>query len=140
MADKFTARATRALIGQSVVYTLYPVVAAGTVAGTTVTSGAGVWGADKEIIAANAITSEFWVCAMDIDTNSGAQPVVIELEQAATTSIFAARMDLTAATSNIGRFSVPYPQRIAASVQITARASGTGAKTYNVSVLVATGL
>jgi hypothetical protein len=116
------------------------VVAAGTVAGTTVTSGAGVWGADKEIIAAGLIVAEFWVCAMDIDTNSGAQPVVIELEIAGATSIFSARMDLTAVTSNIGRFAVPIPRRIPGSSQITARASGTGAKTYNVSVLVATGL
>lgn len=140
MADQFTRRVMQALTGQSVVYTLYPVVAAGTVAGATVTSGAGVWGADKEIIAANAITTEFFVCSLDVDTNSGIQPVVIELEQAGVTSIFAARMDLTAVTSNIGRFGVPFPQRIAPNVQITARASGTGAKTYNVSVLVATGL
>lgn len=132
-------RAAQAILGLTVTYTLYPVVGAGTVAGTTVTSGAGAWGADKEIIAAGGIVAEFWVCALDIDTNGGAQPVVVELEIAAATSIFSARMDLTAATSNIGRFAVPYPKYIPASSQITGRASGTGAKTYNCSVLVATG-
>jgi len=126
--------------GQSVVYTLYPVVGAGTVAGVTVTSGAGVWGADKEVIAALAITTEFWITGFDVDTNNGAQPVVIEIEIAGATSVMSGRMDLTAVSSNIGRFGVPIPRQIPANSQITARASGTGAKTYNVSVMVATGL
>lgn len=140
MADVYTRNNNAVLKGLTLTYTQYPVVGAGVVAGTVVTSGAGAWGADKEIIAANAITTDFWVCAMDFDTAGAAQGYVVELEEAGATSIFSARFDVTAVTANIGRFAVPYPRRTLANTQITARASGTAAKVIGVSVLVATGL
>jgi hypothetical protein len=140
MADVYTRNNNAVLKGLTLTYVQYPLVAAGTTVGIVVTSGAGVWGADKEIIAVNAITTDFWVCAMDFDTAGAAQPYVVELEEAGAVSIFSARVDVTAVTVNLGRFAVPFPKRILANTQITARASGTAAKVIGVSVLVATGL
>jgi hypothetical protein len=141
MSDQWSRRLTQAVLGYTVTYTLYPAIGAGVVAGTTVTTGAGAWGADKELIAAAAITTEFFICGCDVDTLAAAQPNVIDLEQAGATEIFAFRCDPTAATVNLSRFMCgQFPVRITAGVQITARGSGTAAKTINVSTVVATGL
>lgn len=132
----------QAVLGSTVVYTLYPVVGAGVSVGATVTQGAaGAWGADKEIIAAAGITTDFWFCSAMVDTASGAETFVVDIEEAGVTSIYQFRVNPTAVTLNLGQFAAPFPRRVAASTQVTARCAGpTGAKTINLSVLVATGL
>lgn len=141
MADKFTRRVHDALMGESVTYTLYPAIGAGVVAGTVVTSGAGAWGADKELIAAAAIATDYFVCGCDLDTAGAAQPFALELEVAGAASVFACRFDVTAVTVNLSRILTgQFPKRVAAGSQLTARASGTAAKVIGVSTVVATGI
>lgn len=141
MSDAFTKRTMQAVLGLTVTYTLYPAIGAGVVAGTVVTSGAGAWGADKELIAALAIASESWICACDLDTADAAQPYVVDIEEAGATHLWSFRCDLTAVTVNISRVLVgPFPKYVNAGVQVTARASGTAAKVLGCSVTIATGL
>lgn len=137
----YNKRVLQAILGLQLIYTLYPVIGAGVTVGTVVTSGAGAWGADKELIAAGGITTEFWVCAVDLDTAGAVQPFVTELEIAGATSIFAFRVDVTAVSVNVSRVMAgPFPKYVAASSQVTARSSGTAAKVLGVSTLVATGI
>ena len=141
MADQYVRRALAAALGQSVTYTLYPAIGAGVTVGTVVTSGAGVWGADKELIAAAGITTVFYVCGVDLDTAGALQPFVVDLEVGGATTIFSFRIDLTAVTVNLSRILTgQFPVEVAASSQVTARASGTAAKVLGVSTVVATGL
>jgi len=140
MADNYTRKVHNAIFGLTPTYTLYPAVAAGTVAGTVVTSGAGAWGADKELIAAAGIATEYWVCAFDLDTAGAAQGYVIDIEVAGTTHVTSFRFDVTAVTANLSRFpAAPFPIYVVASSQLTARAAGVAAKVIGVSTLVATG-
>lgn len=142
MADQYTRRALSAMLGSNVVYTLYPVIGAGVSVGATVTQGAAnAWGADKELIAAAAIAVPFWFCQAMVDTSDAAETYVVDIEQAGTTEIYAFRVNPTAVTLNLGPYGPPFPVAIPAGTQITARCAGpTGAKTINVSVLIATGL
>lgn len=141
MSDQFTRRLAAAILGESVTYTLYPVIGAGVPVGTVVTSGAGAWGADKELIPAAGIATDYFVCACDLDTAGAAQPFVVNLEVAGATTVFALRCDLTAVTANIARFLAgQFPVRVAAGSQLTARSSGTAAKVLGVSTVVATGI
>lgn len=141
MADSYLRQALASLLGHNVVYTLYPVIGAGVSIGTTVTQGgANAWGADKEIIAALAIATDFWFCNAMVDTSTAAETFVVDIEEAGTTHVFAFRVNPTAVTLNLGPFGPPYPKRCTPSAQITARCAGpTGAKTINLSVLIATG-
>lgn len=127
--------------GDGITHTLYPLVATG-IPGVTVTSGAGAWGADKEIIAAAAIAGDFWIERVDLDTFAGGavQPMLLEIEIAGATSVFAMRFDQTAVTTNLGPFAVWPPRKIPGGSQITARAWGAAARTINMSVMVAQGL
>jgi hypothetical protein len=143
--DTFERRALEAVLGLSVVYTLYPVVGAAVITGTTVTSGASAYGAVKELIAAAAIANDFWLCAVDHDTAGAAQVFRVEIGTGTagvyTTSRMEYQLDLTAVTINLGRMMVgPYPAFIAAGTQVVARATGTAAKTINLSITVATGI
>jgi hypothetical protein len=142
MADQYTRRALSAMLGSNVVYTLYPVIGAGVSRGVVTTGGAAnTFGADKEVIAAGAITVPFWFCQVQLDTTDQADSYVVDIEIAGTTTLYSCRFDVTAVTMNIGPYGPPFPVAVPASSQITARqASVTGGKVIGVSVLVATGL
>ena len=145
MASLFGRRVENALLGFTVAYAIYPVMAATTIAGTVVTSGAGAFGATKELIAAAAIGSDYWVCAADFDTAGAAQVYRIDIgtgvASAFTTSRMQVQLDTTAATCNLTRFMAgPFPAWVPGNMQLVARATGTGAKVVGVSVTTATGL
>ena len=142
MSDQYTRRALAIMKGDNVVYTLYPVVGAGVSIGDTVTQGgANVWGADKELIAALAITTPFWFCQAMVDTSDAAETYVVDIERAGANSIYSFRVNPTAVTLNLGPYGPPFPVAVVANTQVTARCSGpTGGKTINLSILIATGL
>ena len=145
MPSLFGKRLENALLGFTVAYAIYPVMAATTIAGTVVTSGAGAFGATKELIAAAAIGSDYWVCAADFDTAGAAQVYRIDIgtgvASAFTTSRMQVQLDTTAATCNLTRFMAgPFPAWVPGNMQLVARATGTGAKVVGVSVTTATGL
>jgi len=135
----------RILRGINVVYTLYPVVGAAVTVGTTVTSGAGAYGAVKELIAAAGIAADYWVVAVDHDTAGVAQVFRNEIGTGVagvyTTPKMQYQLDLTAVTVNLARFMVgPYPAHVPGGTQLVARSTGAAAKTINLSVTIATGL
>jgi len=142
MSTSYVRRSMAALLGQNVVYTLYPVIGAGAPVGAVTTGGAAnTFGADKELIAAAAITTTFWFCSAMVDVASASECFVVEIEEAGTTHVYAFRANLTAVTANVGPFAPPYPVQCTAGVQISARqASVSGADTLGVSIIVATGL
>ena len=145
MADQFTRRALNAILGLTVVYALWPTWAANVIAGTVVTAGASAYGAVKELIAANTITTDFWACSVDFDTTTNFQLFRVEVGTG-TTGVFTTsrgqfQLDVTAATANLSRFMVgPFPAWCPANTQMVARATGTGAKVVGVSLCTATGL
>jgi hypothetical protein len=142
MADAFTRQAVQAIKGFNVVYTLYPVIGAGVSIGVVTTGGAAnVFGADAELIAAAAITTEYWFCNAIVNTSDAAETFVVDIEIAGVTHVYAFRINPTAVTVNMGQYGPPFPVRIPANSQLTARqASPTGGKVLGVSVTVATGL
>jgi hypothetical protein len=133
------------ILGLTLAYAIYPVMAGATIAGTVVTAGASAFGATKELIAAAAIAAEYWLCAADFDTTTNAQLFRIDIGTGAagvfTTSRMQVQLDTTAATTNLSRFMAgPFPAYVPAGSQLVARATGTGAKVVGVSVTIATGL
>lgn len=143
--SQFSRRTMQAILGLNVIYTLYPVVGAAVTVGTVVTSGAGAYGATKELIAANAITADYWLCGVDHDTAGAAQVYRIEIGTGAagvyTTARMQYQLDLTAVTANISRYMVgPFPAWVAANTQLVARATGAAAKVIGLSTTIATGL
>ncbi|MCK5235936.1 MAG: hypothetical protein KAR06_03035 [Deltaproteobacteria bacterium] len=145
MADQYTRRTMQAVLGLTVVYTIYPVVGAAVTVGSVVTSGAGAYGAVKELIAAAGIAAEYWVCALDFDTAGAAQVYRLEVGTGAAGVYTIARMevqvDVTAVTMNLSRYMIgPYPAYVAGGTQLVARATGAAAKVIGVSTTIATGL
>ena len=153
MADQYTRRAMQALLGLTVVYTIYPVVGAAVIAGTVVTSGASAYGATKELIALNAITTDYWVCAVDLDTAGANQLFRVEigtgLAGVFTTSRMQFQVDiLITVVTAVGTYAVafsrfmigPFPAYVAPNTQLVARATGTAAKVLGLSTTIATGL
>jgi hypothetical protein len=124
---------------------LWPTWGAAVIAGTVVTSGASAFGAVKELIAVNTITTEFWACSVDFDTTTNAQLFRVEVGTGVTGTFTTSRaqfqLDPTAATANQSRYMVgAYPAWCPANTQMVARATGTGAKVIGVSLCTATGL
>jgi hypothetical protein len=144
-SDYLSRRAMNAVLGFSVAYAIYPVMAAATTVGTVVTAGASAYGAVKELIAVNTITTDYWVCAADFDTTTNFQLFRIDIGTGVatvfTTSRMQVQLDTTAATANLTRFMAgPFPAWVPGNMQLVARATGTGAKVVGVSVTTATGL
>ena len=150
MADQFTKRVMQAVLGLTVVYTIYPVVGAAVTVGTVVTSGAAAYGATKELIALNAITTDYWVCAVDFDTPGAAQVFRIEigtgLAGVYTTARMQLQIDIPVVTA-VGTYALqsryligPFPAYVAPNTQLVARATGAAAKVIGLSTTIATGL
>ena len=145
MSDYLSRRACNAVLGFQLAYAIYPAMAAATTVGTVVTSGASAYGAVKELIAVNLITTDYWVCAADFDTTTTAQLFRIDIGTGIatvfTTSRMQVQLDPTAATCNPTRFMAgPFPAWVPANMQLVARATGSAAKVVGVSVTTATGL
>ena len=141
MADQFTRRALEAVLGLNVVYTTYPVIGAGVVVGIVSLGGAGVWGADREMVAALAIATESWFVGCDVDTVTVTSDHVVHFEEAGAVDLWSFRVGTTAIDPNVARIMCgQFPKHINPGVQITARVAATGATAISLSPVIATGL
>lgn len=145
MSDQNSRRTMQAVLGLSVVYTMYPVVGAAVVTGTTVTCGTSAYGTTEELIAAAAIANDFWLCACDFDTAGAANVFRTEIGTGTagvyTTPLMQMTIDAAAAHMGIARYLIgPFPAWVLGGTQIVARSTGTAAEAHNLSVTVATGL
>lgn len=114
-------------------YLTAPAMAGAGVAGVTLTTGAGAYGALADLAAAGAITTEFWIAGLSAYTSNGAQIFQIQLYDATLTTYRADfEIDVTATTLNIPTMFLPIPIYEAALSQIQGRAGGAAAKTINV--------
>ena len=114
-------------------YLTAPAMAGAGVAGVQLTTGAGAYGALANLVAAAAITTEFWLAGLSAYTANGAQVFQIQLYDTTLTTYKADfEIDPTATTLNWGQVMLPIPLYEAAGTQIQARAGGAAAKTINV--------
>jgi len=145
MSDQNTRKAYAVLLGlQNPTFTSYPLFTGGVMTvGIVTTPGAGVWGALIDVIAAAAITTEFWLCKLAITLAAGAFGVR-ELRIVNTTTgvmVYPARIQITAATPNLAPIDIPIPIRCNPNANIQAQSIATNAAdTTSVALLVATGL
>jgi hypothetical protein len=133
------------LTGSEVVYTEYPLIAAGVGAGIAVATAAGAnrfTAADVVLMAAGAIATEFWFCAATPTAATATGEFVVDIRTSTPTHIFAFRCAATAATPNLGQFRPNYPIRVAPGLGIGARSASVagGPQTVALSLTVATGL
>lgn len=145
MADQFTRRNTQILTGQGsgagIQYLYAPAMDGAGGGGATVTSGAGAWGAYKDLAAAGAITTEFWACGLAAYTAGAIQIFQLQVYNATLTrTLMNFVVDLTATTLNLGPLAVLFPIYCAAGSQIQARAGGAAAKTINCHLAYVLGL
>lgn len=127
--------------GQNIRYRCSPALGGAGVAGVQLTVGAGAWGVYADLVAAGAITTEFWAVGMGAYTASAAQNFQLEAYNTTLTStLFGFSMDVTAVTLNTMPFVVPFPVYCAGSTQVQGRAGGAAAKTINVYLIYALGL
>ncbi|MDP2662953.1 MAG: hypothetical protein Q8R28_19735, partial [Dehalococcoidia bacterium] len=89
----------------------------------------------------NAITTEFWLAGIYLDTLGGIQIFEGQISDATPTVMGEFRIDPTAITTNLGLLPIgPYPVAMPANALVQGRAGGAAAKVIGVSLLVATGL
>lgn len=114
-------------------YTTSPAMGGAGIAGVQLTTGAGAYGAYADLVAAGAITTEFWVAGLSAYTAAAAQVFQIQVRNATLTRILADfEADVTAVTLNLPTMFLPFPVYCAGSTQVDARAGGAAAKTINV--------
>lgn len=113
---------------------------AGAAIGTKLTSGAGAWGAYADIVAAKAITSDFWIGGASVSAGGAAQIFEVQIRNATPASLFEFALDPTAITLNSGPFMAPLPIFMTANAQVQARAGGAAAKDIYVNLLISTAL
>ena len=142
MSNTFDKRAVNAMLGLSLRYRMTPAPTGVPAVGVVSTCGAGAWGAAKDLVAAGAITTEFWVAGICLDTLGAAQVSELEVTNATLASIlWQGRFDPTAATLNMAPFLAgPYPVYCAALTQVTGRTGGAAAKVLGVSLIYAIGI
>ena len=148
MADQFTRRALSVLLGLNrPTYTLWPAQTGVPATGTTLTPGVGAWGAYANIIAALAITTEFWLCHVEFDTSAGVHGLrEVQIYNATLlVALFGTRFDmLVVGAAGLGAYPpVPFPMPCYcnANTQVQGRVgAAAAAQTINASLLVATGL
>jgi hypothetical protein len=137
--SQYAKRAFQAILGLNVRYLLIPATTGVPAVGAVVTTGAGAWGAYKDIAAALAITTEFWICGFYTDTLGVAQVFEVQVRDATPATLTELRIDPTAVTSNHGLLPAgPYPIYMAPNAQVQARGGGAAAKVIGVSMLYAT--
>ncbi|MFA5391749.1 MAG: hypothetical protein WC331_10045 [Candidatus Omnitrophota bacterium] len=130
-------RLIKAVLGLNTTYYLTPATTGVPAVGTVVTTGAGAWGAYADLVAAGAITTEFWLCGFYTDTAGAAQVFEVQVRNATPATLTEFRIDPTAVTVNLGYLPVgPFPINMAGSSQVQARAGGAAAKVLGVSTLI----
>lgn len=137
---QYEARAMNIISGKAARWIVTPAMTGVPAPGTVVTSGAGVWGAYVDLIAAGAIVTEHYIGGFDIDTLGAAQIFEVQVRDATPASLFEFRINPTAVTANLGRIQPPYPIWRAASAQTQARAGGAAAKVIGITTCYALAL
>ncbi len=144
MGDAFTERLLAIEYGYNrPTYALWPAATGVPAASVVMTPGAGAWGAYIDIIAAAAITTEFWLMSVHFALSAGVHAVrEVQIYNATTTTaLFDIRVDCTAANVNIAPFPFPIPAWIDPNDQIQGRMGAiNAADKISVALLVATGL
>lgn len=122
--------------------TLYPVMTGVPAVGAVCTCGAGAWGAYVDVIAAAAITVDFFLLQIQYDTVDAIQDYEIQIYNATlTTTLYEDRIDCTSATTpNLNPTTLPFPIKCNANAQIQGRVGGAAAKVLGISLLTAIGL
>ena len=144
MSDQVTKALLNKVLGLNrPVIALYPVVSGVPAGGATTTAQAGAWAAAYvNLIAAAAITVDFWLLQFQYDT-VGAATELFDLQiynLTITTTIYEDKVDTTAATANLGPTTPLFPIYCPPNHQIQTRVGAAAATAVNVSVLVATGI
>lgn len=128
------------VITENVRFRNYPANAVG----AQVTSGKSyAYGNWKEIIAANGVTTEFWLTDVCVDTASAADIYLIGVGSGAGGAevlLWEGRIDVTAITMNVPPLRVARPIRIAANTRVAMESAAATAnnRTFNGSVTVGT--
>ena len=143
MADVYIRGIFNKVGGVSVRYNTWPVLGGAGVGGIALTAGAGGWGTAVDVVAANAIATEFWAAGGGHYTLSGAQNQQIYWTNKTLSTVvylFSYSLDATAATMNALPFMVPFPVYCAANSNIQAATGGVAAKSVNVYLVYAVNL
>lgn len=133
-----------AITGRRARYALYPVLGGKGVSGKQCTTGNAAWAAAYEaLIAADLITSDFWLCGANVHTADTAQVYELRVADATPTVLFEAVFDFLGAGLSIGlgstNFMLPYPIYMKAKAAVGGMLGGAGnAKKLYAAVLVAT--
>ena len=124
-------------------FRLWPAQTGAPAVGVVVIPGAGAWGAYIDIIAAAAITTDFLLYKVIVDTalvGFGLHEMQI-YNATTTTMVYPFRVDLTATNCNVPSFNMKIPIYCAPNAQIQARAgAAAAADKIGVSLLVGTGI
>lgn len=144
MADQYTRRTNQAVLGSSVRYAILPAQTGVPAVGVVVTSGAGAWGAYKDLAAAKAITTEFWIAGLSFDTPGALQIYEGQVADATPTLLYPFRLEylIVGAAGYTWHPFVPiFPMiYMAANSQVQARTGAAAAKVLGISMLYATAL
>ncbi len=133
---------SRALVPNSgwapVRYRLYPAVTGVPAVGVVVTSGAGAWGAQVDVIPAGAALAELLMIGFYLDTLGASQVFEVQISDLTPTPLTEFRIHPTAVTPNLGLIPAGYlPIYMGAAAQIQGRAGGAAAKTIGITTLYA---
>lgn len=121
-------------------YLLHPATTGVPAVGVALTSGVGTWGSYADIVAANAITVEFFLCGFFINTLGAIQIFEVQIADSTPTVLSEFRIDPTAVTPNLGYIPVgPTPIYMAANSQIQGRSGGAAGAVIGVTILYTTG-
>lgn len=129
---------------QNIRMTRYPAAAVGVTTTTGKSYAYGAYlGAGAEIIAAAAITTDYWLMSIGIDTASNADIYVVKIATGAVGSevdIAVFHTDLTAVTANIPPMVLPIPVKVIANGRLTVASAAGSAnnRTMNISAIVGT--
>ena len=144
MADQYTRRAMQAVLGLNVRYAIIPAQTGVPAVGVVVTSGAGAWGAYKDLAAAKGITTEFWLCGLFFDTPGATQIYEGQVADATPTLLYPFRLEYlivgAAGYSWHPHLPISPPIYMPANAQVQARTGAAAAKVLGVSLLYATAL
>lgn len=142
MTDKLSQRILSALIDlKGYTAVLYPLQTGVPAVGVPLAAGNGAWGAYADIIAAGAITTEFWLLQAQFNTNNSATQFDVQVYSATRlVTLYQMRALPTAVTCNMGPVTFRIPVYCIPSDQIQGRAGGTNTKVIGLSLYTAVGL
>lgn len=144
MADQYTRSVFQAVKGLTVRYAILPAQTGAGAAGVVVTAGAAAWGAYKDLAAAKAITTEFWIAGLFFDTPGALQIYEGQVADATPTLLYPFRLEylIVGAAGYSWHPSLPIhpPIFMGANAQVQARIGAAAAKVLGISMLYATAL